>query len=94
MLTNNEQLIKTIVDLEQLLKDLKLELRNEGTSRDSDPIEVGEEVVILNPRKGQEKTGRVAKLHRRTKRATIITTNERGGEEKVVRLLTNIERKE
>ena len=84
MLTNNEQLIKTIVDLERQLKDLKLELQNEERNRDSDPIEVGEEVVILNPRKGQENTGIVTKLHRRTKRATIITTNERGEKKKLL----------
>ena len=93
MLTNNEQLIKTIVDLETQLRELKLELQNNEEDNYSNPIEIGEEVIILNPRKGQENSGVVVKLHRRTKRATIITTNKRGGEEKVVRLLTNIERK-
>ena len=93
MLTNNEQLIKTIVDLETQLRELKLELQNNEEDNYSNPIEVGEEVIILNPRKGQENLGVVVKLHRRTKRATIVTTNSRGGEEKVVRLITNIERK-
>ena len=93
MLTNNEQLIKTIVDLETQLRELKLELQNNEENNYSNPIEVGEEVIILNPRKGQEKSGVVVKLHRRTKRATKVTTNRRGGEEKVVRLITNIERK-
>ena len=93
MLTNNEQLIKTIVDLETQLRELKLELQNNEEGNYSNPIEVGEEVIILNPRKGQENSGVVVKLHRRTKRATIVTTNKRGGEEKVVRLITNIERK-
>mgnify|MGYP000400610616 FL=1 len=93
MLTNNEQLIKTIVDLETQLRELKLELQNNEEDNYSNPIEVGEEVIILNPRKGQENSGVVVKLHRRTKRATIVTTNKRGGEEKVVRLITNIERK-
>ena len=93
MLMNNEQLIKTIVDLETQLRELKLELQNNEEDNYSNPIEIGEEVIILNPRKGQENSGVVVKLHRRTKRATIITTNKRGGEEKVVRLITNIERK-
>ena len=93
MLTNNEQLIKTIVDLETQLRELKLELQNNEEDNYPNPIEVGEEVIILNPRKGQENSGVVVKLHRRTKRATIVTTNKRGGEEKVVRLITNIERK-
>ena len=93
MLTNNEQLIKTIVDLETQLRELKLELQNNEENNYSNPIEVGEEVIILNPRKGQENSGVVVKLHRRTKRATIVTTNKRGREEKVVRLITNIERK-
>ena len=93
MLTNNEQLIKTIVELEIQLRELKLELQNNEEDNYSNPIEVGEEVIILNPRKGQENSGVVVKLHRRTKRATIVTTNKRGGEEKVVRLITNIERK-
>ena len=93
MLTNNEQLIKTIVELEIQLRELRLELQNNEEDNYTNPIEVGEEVIILNPRKGQENSGVVVKLHRRTKRATIVTTNERGGEEKVVRLLTNIERK-
>ena len=84
MLTNNEQLIKTIVDLETQLRELKLELQNNEEDNYSNPIEVGEEVIILNPRKGQENSGVVVKLHRRTKRATIVTTNKRGGEEKVV----------
>ena len=93
MLTNNEQLIKTIVELEIQLRELKLELQNNEEDNYTNPIEVGEEVIILNPRKGQENSGVVVKLHRRTKRATIVTTNKRGVEEKVVRLLTNIERK-
>ena len=93
MLTNNEQLIKTIVDLETQLRELKLELQNNEEDNYSNPIEVGEEVIILNPRKGQENSGVVVKLHRRMKRATIVTTNSRGGEDKVVRLITNIERK-
>ena len=93
MLTNNEQLIKTIVDLETQLRELKLELQNNEEDNYSNPIEVGEEVIILYPRKGQENSGVVVKLHGRTKRATIVTTNRRGGEEKVDRLITNIERK-
>ena len=94
MTTKNKQLLETIVDLERQLQELKLELSSNNSEPNyTDPLEVGEEVVILNPKKGQESNGVLDKLHRRTKRATIITTNERGGKEKIVRLLINIRRK-
>ena len=94
MITKNKQLLETIADLERQLHELKLELSSNNSEPNyTDPLEVGEEVVILNPKKGQESNGVLDKIHRRTKRATIITTNERGGKEKIVRLLINIRRK-
>jgi len=94
MITKNKQLLETIEDLERQLQELKLDLSsNDREPNYTDPLEVGEEVVILNPKKGQESNGVLDKIHRRTKRATIITTNERGGKEKIVRLLVNIRRK-
>ena len=93
---NKQQLIETIVDLERQLHELKIELENNDDVEEnnySNPLEVGEEIEILNPKKGQERTGVLVKIHRRTKRATVVTTNKRGGEEKIVRLLTNIKRK-
>ena len=94
MITKNKQLLEAIVDLERQLQELKLDLSsNDREPNYTDPLEVGEEVVILNPKKGQESNGVLDKIHQRTKRATIITTNKRGGKEKIVRLLINIRRK-
>ena len=94
MITKNKQLLETIADLERQLHELKLELSsNNSEPNHTDPLEVGEEVVILNPKKGQESNGVLDKIRRRTERATILTTNERGGKKKIVRLLTNIRRK-
>jgi hypothetical protein len=93
MITKNKQLLEAIVDLERQLQELKLDLSsNDREPNYTDPLEVGEEVVILNPKKGQESNGVLDKIHQRTKRATIITTNKRGGKEKIVRLLINIRR--
>ena len=97
MAMNNQQLIRTNVDLERQLHELKIERQhndNEVKKDYFDAIEIGEEVVILNFKKGQHKTGLVVKIHQQTKRATIVTTNKRSGKEKVVQLLTNIKRKE
>ena len=94
MITKNKQLLETMVDLERQLYKLKLDLSSNNREPNyTDPLEVREEVVILNPKKGQESNGVLDKIHWRTKRATIITTNERGGKEKIVRLLINIRRK-
>ena len=76
---------------------MKLELQNNDdddveNNDYPDPLKEGEEVVIINPKRGQGTTGVLIKIHQRTKRATVLTTNRRGREEKVVRLITNIRR--
>ena len=53
MITKNKQLLETIVDLERQLQELKLDLSsNDREPNYTDPLEVGEEVVILNPKEG------------------------------------------
>ena len=100
----NEQIIEKIKDLEKQLSELRIELENqesgEGSTakknksreKSSQPLKIGEEVFVLNPKKGQGKRGIVTKVNSKTGYGTVETVNEKNRTEKVVRKLKNLQR--
>ena len=71
----NQHIIKRIEDIEQQLRELKLELSTEEPGKKtSKKLVVGEEVKILNPKKGQGTEGRIIRINYATRRATVETT--------------------
>jgi hypothetical protein len=86
----NERVIKRIEEIEEQLRSLKLELKKEAkeTPAKDKTIEVGDEVRILNPRSGQDRTGVVTRINSLTKYVSIQT--KKGI---VVRTRKNVERK-
>ena len=86
-----QEIIEQIENLEEQLRVLRLSLENaeEDTNR---PFEIGDQVEILNPKRGQESRGKIVKINSVTGRVTILTTSENGREKKIVRLYTNIRR--
>ena len=101
----SEKIIAKIKDLETQLSQLQIELKNEESNegspkvqkksrkRASLPLKIGEEVPILNPKKGQGKEGTVTKVNVLTRYGTVETVNEKNRTEKVVRKLKNLRRK-
>ena len=97
----NEEIIAKIKDLETQLSQLRIELENEelpdrkkrNQKKASLPLKIGEEVLILNPKKGQGKEGVVTKVNALTGYGTVETVNERNRTEKVVRKLKNLRRR-
>ena len=84
----NQDLIKRIEDIEQQLRELKLELSTEEPKKKvSKRFEVGEEVRILNPNKGQGTKGQIIRINFATRRATVKT--DKGN---VSRIFSNLRR--
>ena len=83
----NRKVLEKIEELETLLADLKLELSASKTKK-SNRLNVGEEVEVLNPNRGQEKRGTISKVNYLTGRATVDTTKG-----KVSRAFKNLIRK-
>ena len=76
--------IERIEEIEDLLKALKLSVLEQrvGTEqtsgeerRPSHGLAVGDEVVVLNPRPGQERDGRITKVNNETGFVTIVGLN-------------------
>ena len=84
----NKEIIEKIKDLERQLSQLQIELENgesnEGSpgkqkksqKRTSLPLKIGEEVLILNPKKGQGKEGIIMKVNALTGYGTVETVNK------------------
>ena len=95
----NEEIVRKIKDLEEQLRQLRIELENEDTPRRKDkkkskePLKIGEEVHILNPKKGQGNKGIITKVNTLTGYGTVETVNEQNRTEKVVRKIKNLRRK-
>ena len=64
-------IIKQIEDIEQQLKKLRIELGREKSFKRTGQYEIGEEVVILNPKAGQGKSGKLLKVNQITRYVTI-----------------------
>ena len=84
-MTSRRVLVK-IEELEKQLAELKLELKKTAEPRKPDKLTVGDRVNILNPSRGQVRTGIVCKVNHITGRATVETTKG-----KVSRALKNLE---
>ena len=94
MSEDRSNIIKKIEDIERQLRELKIELGQQKPIKITGPYETGEEVVILNPKTGQGKSGKLIKINPITRYVTIDTTNSQGKKEKVVRSFGKIKRKQ
>ena len=90
-------IIRKIEEIEQQLRNIKLELRNYSDSdNDSEKnsrersFRIGEEVIIVNPKRGQASSGTLIKIHKRTGRGSVLTKNNKGQDVEIVRLLRNL----
>ena len=69
LMTKNSDLLRKISEIEQAVKELRLEIerQEQETPRAQIPIDreprVGDIVRILNPKKGQENTGTICKYN-------------------------------
>ena len=98
----NEEILKKIKEIESQLSQLRLELEK-GEPDQKPPktskkkasllLEIGDEVAILNPKKGQGRQGIITKVNALTGYGTVETVNDRNRTEKVVRKLKNLRRK-
>ena len=82
----DKRVLKKIEELEAQLQELKLELRTSAKMK-SDRLEIGQRVLILNPRVGQDNSGVICKVNYATNRATVKT--KKG---KVSRVFSNLKK--
>jgi len=94
MSDRNTDIIKQIEDIEEQLKRLRIELGEGKPIKRTGQYKTGEEVLILNPKAGQGKSGKLLKVNQITRYVTIDTINSRGNKEKVVRSFGKIKRKD
>ena len=76
---------------------MELEVEDNQSSnqpRHTGPLVVGETVIIKNLKGYQGNRGVLTKIHRKSRRGTVATRNQRNTEENVVRLLSNLRRPE
>ena len=92
MSEDNTDIINKIEDIERQLRELRIELGKQKPIKRTGPYEIGEEVVILNPKVGQGKSGKLIKVNQITRYVTIDTINSTGKREKVVRSFGKITR--
>ena len=90
MSKRNKDIINKIEELEQQLRELRLELQ-EGRPKTPNRLQVGDKVIIKNPSRGKPATGTLVKIHP-TKRGTVLTVDAKNRETKIVRLLKNLEK--
>lgn len=64
---------KVLKKIEKQLADLKIELTQSKVKK-TDRLDIGDEVNVLNPGRGQESHGKVTKVNYETGRATVSTT--------------------
>jgi len=74
MSDNNTDIIKQIEDIERQLKQLRIEVGKGKPFKRTGPYKTGEEVVILNPKAGQGKSGKLLKVNQITRYVTIDTS--------------------
>ena len=83
----SRKVLKKIEELEKQLADLKIEL-TQSKVKETDRLEVGDEVNVLNPGRDQESHGKISKVNYKTGRATVSTTKG-----KVSRVFKNLKRR-
>jgi hypothetical protein len=96
---NNKDLINKIEKIESQLRELRLEIANENKPEKKNKgkkkigtLLKGDKVLILNPTKGQERKGVVAKINSLTGYATVETINAKNHRERIVRKLKNLKK--
>ena len=94
MSDRNTDIIKQKENIEKQLKKLRVELGKGKRFKRTGPYLTGKEVVILKPKTGQGKSGKLLKVNQITRFVLIDTMNSRGYKEKVVRSFGKIKRKD
>jgi hypothetical protein len=92
MSDDNTDIVNKIEDIERQLTELRIELGKQKPFKRTGPCEIGEEAVILNPKGGQGKGGKLMKVNPITRHVTIDTINSKGRREKAVRSFGEITR--
>ena len=81
----DEEILQQILEIEQLTRKLKIDLEERSSKQQTGKLQIGDKVKILNPKKGQEKTGTVSKIG-----AFRVTIDTQKG--KVIRAVHNLQR--
>ena len=82
---SNDEIIKQINEIEKLTRNLRIDLEERSSRQPTGKLTIGDRVKILNPKKGQEKTGTVSKIG-----AFRVTIDTQKG--KVIRSFHNLHR--
>ena len=70
---SDDEIVQQIEEIEQQLKQLRIDLNERKRSQGRRKLKVGDSVIILNPNPNQEKEGIVSKIN--TFRITIQTSH-------------------
>ncbi len=81
----DEEILQQILEIEQLTRKLRIDLEERSSKQQTGKLQIGDKVNILNPKKGQEKTGTVSKIG-----AFRVTIDTQKG--KVIRAVHNLQR--
>ena len=92
---NRTRLINQVEQLKHLLRDLNLKLtaldkHETALWSEKDQLQVGDRVIILNPKRGQPSKGTLVKVNRTTNRGTVLGRTPSRQEIKVVRHAKNL----
>ncbi len=79
------EILQQILEIEQLTRKLRIDLEERSSQQRTGKLQIGDKVKILNPKKGQEKTGTVSKIG-----AFRVTIDTQKG--KVIRAVHNLQR--
>ncbi len=82
---SDDAIIKQIEEIEKLTRNLRIDLEERSSQQQTGKLQIGDKVKILNPKKGQEKTGTVSKIG-----AFRVTIDTQKG--KVIRAVHNRQR--
>ena len=81
---SDDAIIKQIEEIEKLTRNLRIDLEERSSWQPTGKLTIGDRVKILNPKKGQEKTGTVSKIG-----ALRVTIDTQKG--KVIRAVHNLQ---
>ena len=70
---SDDEIVQQIEQIEQQLKQLRIDLNERKRSQGKRKLKVGDSVIILNPNPNQEKEGIVSKIN--TFRVTVKTSH-------------------
>ena len=81
----DDEMLQQILEIEQLTRKLRIDLEERSSQQHTGKLQIGDKVKILNPKKGQEKTGTVSKIG-----AFRVTIDTQKG--KVIQAFHNLQR--